>query len=180
MKEITKDNLQYVGFVRKVSGFHGGLMLAIENGADEHYEAVKFFFIELEGKPVPFAVEEIILKRQDFIVKFEDVNDVETAKKLLNKKVFVEKDVVAEIEVAASWSDIVGYTVIDNSAGNLGVIEGVEEYPQQWLARCIVKGKEVLFPLNEDTVTEIDDEQKTVYLELPEGLIDLYLGANNE
>jgi 16S rRNA processing protein RimM len=175
VKRITKEELEYIGFVRKIGGFHGQIMLAIENGADEDYEAVKFFFLELEGLPVPFAVEEITLKRQDFIVKFEDVNDTDAAKKLLNKKIFVEKHHVAETEDESSWSDVVGYVAMDSAIGSLGVIQGVEEYPQQWLARCIVKGKEVLFPLNEDTVTEIDDEQKTVYLELPEGLINLYL-----
>ena len=173
MKRITKEELEYIGFVRKMGGFHGQLMLAIETGAEEDYEEVKFFFLELEGLPVPFAVEEITMKRQDFIVKFEDVNDDKAAKELLTKKVFVERHHMAETDVESSWIDVIGYVAVDSIAGNLGVIEGIEEYPQQWLARCIVKGKEVLIPLNEDTVTEIDDEQKTVYLDLPEGLLDL-------
>ena len=167
--------MQYIGFVRKIGGFHGEVMLAIESGDLEDYEDLKFFFIEMEGLPVPFAVEKVVMKRGDFIVKFEDVNDEREAKKLLTKKVFVEKHHIAEMEDESSWQDVVGFSAVDSVAGNLGVIEGIEEYPQQWLARCTFKGKEVLFPLNEDTVTEINDEQKTVFLDLPEGLIDLYL-----
>jgi 16S rRNA processing protein RimM len=175
VKQINKVAAKYIGFVRKIGGFQGEVMLAIENGENEDYESVKFFFIELDGGLVPFAVEEVTMKRGDFIVKFEDVNDDDEAKKLLTRKVFVEKHHVLETESESSWNDIVGYVAIDSSAGDLGVIEGVEEYPQQWLAKCMIKGKEVLFPLNNDIVTEIDDEQKAVYLDLPEGLIDLYL-----
>jgi 16S rRNA processing protein RimM len=45
----------------------------------------------------------------------------------------------------------------------------------QMIAKCIVKGKEVLFPLNEDIVIEINEEEKKVFVELPSGLLDVYM-----
>ena len=37
------------------------------------------------------------------------------------------------------------------------------------------KETEILFPLNEDFIVEIDDEEKILTLDLPEGLLDIYL-----
>lgn len=175
MKTIKKSDLRPVGFVRKAAGFHGGVFIAIDNGSMEDYRHVKFFFLELEGKPVPFAVESMEVKHGDVVVKLEDVNDAEAARKLQTRKVYVEKKQLAQQDTELSWADVVGYTAIDDTEGTLGVIEGVDEYPQQWIARCLFKGREVLIPLNDDTVREIDDEQQTLYLDLPEGLLDLYM-----
>src|SRR4051812_49062915 len=132
MKTIRQENLRYIGFVRKAGGFHGGVMLAIEDGTAEDYAHEKFFFILLEGKPVPFAIQSIEQRHGDHIVKFEDVNTVEEAKKLVNKKVFVEGDELPEQDEEMQWSDLVGYKVMDTDAGDLGMITEVVEYPQQW------------------------------------------------
>jgi 16S rRNA processing protein RimM len=37
------------------------------------------------------------------------------------------------------------------------------------------KFKEIMFPLNDDLIVEIDEENGTLKVDLPEGLIDLYL-----
>ncbi len=169
-----------IGFVRKAGGFHGGVLMAIDLGSMEDYAHLKFFFLELEGKPVPFAVENIEMKHGDFIVKFEDVDTVEEARKLQNKKVFVEQEESEEELDGLVWTDLVGYTIMEEGAGALGVIEQVDEYPQQWIAKCIIKEKEVLIPLNEEIITEIDEENKQLHMCLPEGLLDLYLGEGNE
>ena len=38
-----------------------------------------------------------------------------------------------------------------------------------------LKGKEVLIPINESFLKKIDHKKKEVILELPEGLLDVYL-----
>jgi 16S rRNA processing protein RimM len=38
-----------------------------------------------------------------------------------------------------------------------------------------VKGKEALIPLHEETILKVDNKKKQVVVELPEGLLDIYL-----
>ncbi|RYG05892.1 MAG: 16S rRNA processing protein RimM, partial [Chitinophagaceae bacterium] len=47
--------------------------------------------------------------------------------------------------------------------------------PQQFIATVLYKETEIMFPLNEDIIVEIDDEEETILVNLPEGLLDVYL-----
>jgi 16S rRNA processing protein RimM len=49
------------------------------------------------------------------------------------------------------------------------------EQPHQLLCRIEINEKEVLIPLHEDTIRKIDKKLKQVIVELPEGLLDIYL-----
>jgi len=37
------------------------------------------------------------------------------------------------------------------------------------------QNKEIMFPLNEDMIVEIDEDEETILVDLPEGLLDIYL-----
>jgi 16S rRNA processing protein RimM len=70
----------------------------------------------------------------------------------------------------------VGYTVFDQTHGNIGVVEEVVENrknPQLEIRHNT--GKLVLLPLQPEFVLEIDDESQTISTAAPEGLIELYL-----
>jgi 16S rRNA processing protein RimM len=58
------------------------------------------------------------------------------------------------------WNSLIGYEVYESRYGKLGPLQGIEEYPQQIIAHCTVKGKEVLFPLNEDFISKTDTRKK--------------------
>ena len=75
------------------------------------------------------------------------------------------------------YQDLKGFTATDETEGLLGEITAVNEFPQQFVATVVFKEKEVLFPLNEDMIVKIDQDLKTLVVNLPEGLIDLYLNA---
>jgi 16S rRNA processing protein RimM len=174
-KNISDLHLIHLGFISKPFGFNGELIFAIRDGEAEDYQNIKFFFIELEGKPVPFFAEGLKMHKNDLIVKLEDVGTEAEAKKLSGKKIFVEDSDLTVSEVEQDWNSLVGYEVIETAHGSLGLLQGIEEYPQQMIAHCLVNGKEVLFPLTEDFISEIDNEKKKLYLDLPEGLLDVYL-----
>lgn len=57
----------------------------------------------------------------------------------------------------------------------MGEILEVKEYPQQFLATVNYKETEVLIPLNEAFILEIDMDKKVVKFDLPEGLLELYM-----
>ncbi|MNR60372.1 Ribosome maturation factor RimM [compost metagenome] len=57
----------------------------------------------------------------------------------------------------------------------MGEIIEVNEYPQQFVATVLYKETEIMFPLNEDMIIEIDEEEETLLVDLPEGLLDIYL-----
>jgi 16S rRNA processing protein RimM len=175
MKTLSRNNLERIGFVNKASGFKGLLSCIIESGKPEIVAKKKFLFILQEGLPVPYAIEEAEVNGQEVFIKFEDIDTEEQARQLSRKDIFIEKTSKRKKTEVVTWTDLAGFMAIDETHGEIGVIEEVVEYPMQFIAKCTVKGKEVLFPLNEEIVTDIDMDERKIMLELPEGLIDIYL-----
>jgi 16S rRNA processing protein RimM len=58
---------------------------------------------------------------------------------------------------------------------SLGSILEVIEQPHQVLCRIEYKGKEALIPLHEETILKIDRKKQQVIVELPPGLLEIYL-----
>ena len=59
--------------------------------------------------------------------------------------------------------------------GNTGIVSKIIEMPQQFLLAIEFNGKEILVPIVDEIVKSIDHKTKTIYMEAPEGLIELYL-----
>jgi len=169
---MTTPKLTKIGFINKLQGYKGEVQCIIERGSVDDYADEEFLFIKLDGIAVPFAIEEVKDKRGNGIFKFENVNDEEYARRLINAEVFAEKRKKKNIE-ESEWEDLTGYEVIDSTYGSLGAIRKIEEYPQQLIATLYIKDKEVLIPLNEDFLERIDDDSKKVYMILPEGLLEI-------
>jgi 16S rRNA processing protein RimM len=70
---------------------------------------------------------------------------------------------------------LLGCTEHDKELGILGVIEEIIEMPMQVLAKIVITGKEVLLPINDQSLVKVDKKQQIVHVDLPEGLLDIYL-----
>jgi 16S rRNA processing protein RimM len=68
-----------------------------------------------------------------------------------------------------------GFRVVDESYGDIGVIQTVIEYPAQPLFQIMKGDKEILVPVIDPVIKKVDRENKTIYIDAPNGLIDLYL-----
>jgi 16S rRNA processing protein RimM len=174
MKPLLKKDLVRAGYINKISGFNGAVSCYIELDDPESPLSCNYFFLILEGLPVPFKIEKIDLRGNDLIVKFTDVDSEAAAKKILKAEIYTEKLRQKSKKKSLEWTDLKGYLVIDSTEGEIGVIEDILEYPMQFIAKCLKQDKEILFPLNEDIVVDIDDEEKKIIVDLPEGLIAVY------
>ena len=46
--------------------------------------------------------------------------------------------------------------------------------PQQFMALLSYRGKEILIPINDAFVQDIDPEKGLLYMDLPDGLLDVF------
>jgi 16S rRNA processing protein RimM len=180
MKTLNPGKLLPLGTIGKSHGFKGEFSLILENPELTDPEKLKasFIFLVLEGLPVPFFVEDVREKSGVVILKIETVDSESQARKLNGIKVKMEMQrTMAGVSVREEqeWTGLRGYLVHDASYGELGPILEVQEYPMQYIAKCMVDGKEVLFPLHEEMILDIDDEGRRIETELPDGLLDVYL-----
>ena len=166
----------YIGYITKTKGLKGEVQLYFEYNEPELLD-LDVVFAEINGKMVPFFISSYKLQPNNtgnFF--FDDVDHIDKAQPLLRKKIYIPLSKVPEREDEDfHYNDLKGYIVSDETQGELGEIIEVNEYPQQFVATISYQNKEVLFPLNEDMILEIDEERQTLLIDLPEGLLDIYL-----
>lgn len=164
-----------IGQTLKAHGIKGELKIAVyPDYLDDFLEAARVF-IEVKGAQLPYFIREI-RGTNDLIVQFEDVNDRSTAILLQHKPISLrasETTAKAVTSPSDSPDDLVGYKVIDEFAGELGIIQGLEYLPQQTIALVSYQGKTIMIPINDHFVVDIDDAKRSLHMRLPEGLIDL-------
>ncbi|PJJ83465.1 ribosome maturation factor RimM [Mucilaginibacter auburnensis] len=165
-----------IGSVLKTKGLKGEMQLYIDF---DGLEAIKFnaLFIEIGGKLAPYFVQSIKYNQKNSAYLYlEDVDTVEKASLLVKKDIYLPNKLKPKKKKEEfTLKDLKGFIAIDETEGELGEITDILEYPQQILAAVNYEGKEVLFPLNGTFIKGIDVEGGEVYLDLPEGLLDIYL-----
>ena len=166
--------LTEIGYFSKTHGIKGQLILKTEREFDP--EAVKAVFIESSTGKAPYFISEIKESNNGLIVRLEDVVAIEKAKLLLGKKVYIDAALVEEEEV----SEWLGFEVIDKQYGSLGIISSSSDNGSQELINLVFKGKEIILPLVDDFIENIDEEAKKLYFNAPEGLIELYISEDGK
>jgi 16S rRNA processing protein RimM len=73
------------------------------------------------------------------------------------------------------YHEVIGFILNDKEHGDVGVIKGVNDQGAQALFIAEKKGKELLIPITDDFISKVDREARIIYIQTPEGLIDLYL-----
>ena len=71
--------------------------------------------------------------------------------------------------------EVVGFLVVDEEKGELGNVQEIIEYPTQSLIQIVINGKEVLIPIHDDIIQDVDRAGKKILIKAPVGLIDMYL-----
>lgn len=171
------ENKEYfsIGKITKTKGLKGELQLYLDVENPQDYIELESVFIEIHNKPVPFFIEKISIQKNIAYLVLEGLSHIDEAQKLINKTVYIFQKNIPENTNDSIPNDLKGFYVIDERLGELGKINEIQIFPSQYIASITYKEKEVLFPLNDAFIKSINTEKAELYVELPEGLIDIYL-----
>lgn len=171
-----KDSI-YIGQIAKLHGYKGGVSLFLDVTHPEEYMDMESFFIEIDGILTPFFVESFKLKNKGFAaVKFQGVDTEQEAKSLLKKKVFIPETELRELDESNFYDhEVIGYEVEDVVKGKIGKVTAIADLKQNPLLVIELKDKEILLPIFEGLIVNVDRKLKRLKVKAPDGLIDLYL-----
>ena len=165
-----------IGSIIKTKGLKGELQLYVDF---DNLDVIDFnaIFIDMAGKLVPYFLESIKYHQNSTAYLFlEDVDAIEKAAKLVKKDVYLPNKLKPKKQSGDfTLMDLLGFIAVDEDEGELGRITNIQELPQQLIATVTYKNCEVLFPLNEEIIKGIDVVKGIVRVDLPEGLLDIYL-----
>ena len=176
---MAKQEFFYLGYVQKMHASDGRLKIKLDVDDPPAYQGLDALFIKIGVSKVPFFIEELSIQSNGLaIVALEDVDDPEQAEVLTGKEIYLPMEALPELkENQFYYHEIKGFKVIDKQNGELGRVEEVLEYPGQDLIQLFYNEKEVLIPINDDTIVQVDRAGERLFVQMPEGLLDVYLNS---
>jgi 16S rRNA processing protein RimM len=167
----------YLGKIVKKYSFKGELLVKLDTDEPELFKNLESVFISLRNNLIPFFIESCKLHKTQLLrIKFEEVDTEEDANALMKAELYLPLSILPKLEGKKFYfHEVIGFTMIDENFGDVGVIENVDTTGAQELFVVDKDGTEILVPVNDEFITKVDRNQKQIIVNTPEGLIDLYL-----
>ena len=174
---MQKEDCFYLGKIVKKYSFKGELLVKLDTDDPGIYTKMESVFIDKNKSLIPFFIERSSLHKSTLLrVKFEDIDSEEDADKLLKSELYLPLEFLPQLTGNKFYyHEIVGFEAEDLSFGLVGIVKGVNDTTNQAILEIDRNGSEILIPLIDDFIKSVDREQKKIILEVPEGLIDIYL-----
>lgn len=169
---IRKEEVYKIGIFNKPHGIHGELSFTFTDDIFDRVET-EYLICLLDGILVPFFLEEYRFRSDTTaLVKLEGVDTAERARMFTNIEVyFPAKHAEAAEPEELSWNFFVGFRIEEVHRGELGEVTDVDTTTINTLFVVDYKGEELLIPAQEDFIVGIDQENRVITVDLPEGLL---------
>ncbi len=174
---MKKEDCFYLGKIVKKYSFKGELLAKLDTDQPDLYDNLEAVFIDLRGNLVPFFIESSQLHKSDLLrLNFEDVNSEADADALIKSELYLPLDLLPKLDGDKFYfHEVIGFTIKDKNFGVVGILTGINDSTAQALFEIDRDGIEILIPMNDEFIDKVDRKNKTIVVDTPEGLIDLYL-----
>jgi 16S rRNA processing protein RimM len=134
-------------------------------------------FVEFNKNLVPYFIENGNLHKGDFLrVKFEDVDSEADADEIIGCEIYLPLNMLPKLEGNKFYfHEVIGFEIEDQRLGVFGKIVSINDTSAQPLFEVVNGSVEILVPMIDQFLVKIDRENKKVIMNLPEGLVEMYL-----
>ena len=175
--DLFKDYF-YLGVVNKIHGNNGEITAYLDVDNPQDYLSLDMVFLNINNSPIPYFIENIKILKNKAVIAFEGVDSIDKASVLIKKELYLPLSILPPLSGNKFYyHEVENFTVIDEVFGELGKLQEVLDYPNQAVLQVFHNGKEVLIPVNDAIIKQVDRKAKTILVKAPEGLIEVYLKA---
>lgn len=166
-----------IGKVSRLHGYKGELSLKLNPDFIELFGELDHVYLKLNQKPVPFFIDSLRFTPQGYaLVFFDNVDGQSDAEKLRGAEVWMnESDIPDDFMADDISTRLSGFSVIDLKAGDLGKVTSVVEHPGNSFLVIDREDGEVLVPMHNHIIQDIDLDNQLIQIQAPDGLIELNL-----
>ncbi|OUS19775.1 16S rRNA processing protein RimM [Nonlabens dokdonensis] len=174
---MRKQDCFYVGTIVNKFSFKGELLVKLDTDEPELFTEMESVFIEIGKNLVPFFIEKSQLHKSLLLrLKIEDIDDEATADSMMKRDLYLPLSFLPKLEGNKFYfHEVINFKMVDSNHGDIGVITGINDTTTQALFEVDFNGNEILIPLNDHFIDQVDRKNKTIHVTTPDGLIDLYL-----
>ena len=181
--DLTLDECFELGYVAKTHGLKGQFIAVLDVDDIGDYDELERVYVALATSPATltaYPVERFSPQGEArVLLKLRGIERIEEAELLRGGKLWLPLSELPDLnDDQFYFHDVIGFQVVDETDGPLGIVENFYELPQQDVLGMRYQGQEVLIPVVDELVTHADMEARQLFVNLPEGLLDIYLNPN--
>jgi len=167
----------YLGKITKKYSFKGEVLLKIDTDQPSYYKKIKSLFIYKENKLTLHKIEVARFHKDSLLrLKFEGINSEKEANSIINCDIYLP---INNLPILTGnkfyYHDVINYLIIDEDFGEIGKIISIKENISQDLFVIDHNKNEVLIPIHDEFIVEVDKKKNQIIVKTPEGLIDLFI-----
>ena len=173
---MKKEACFYLGTIIGKYSFKGELLVKTDTDNINSYNSLTSVFIDIENRLIPYFVKHCLVHKSSLLrFKLEDVSDEETANVLLRKKIYLPLELLPKLTGNKFYyHEVIGFKIIDQKKGEIGTILKINDQTAQPLFEVNDDNKKILIPLHDDLLINLNRKDKSILVNLPDGLIDLF------
>jgi len=181
METLIKKDFFKIGFIQKLSGVRGEMVLQFEQCCGKSLLEKTVLFFELDNLLVPwFISNKGIHFRSDTsaVIKIDWLDSKEQSHKFIGTSVYIQKKDFEEgekgnEEFPFNENELYGFSIEDENLGMIGPIEKIENYSGNILFQITWNNKKILLPFHENIFVRLDKNKKIIILNYPEGILNI-------
>ena len=167
---IKNEEVYKIGRLGKSHGIKGEISLQFDDDVFDRVDA-DYLVLEIDGILVPFFMEEYRFRSDSLaLVKFCDIDTQERASELTGCDVYFPRD-LADEDDTPTLASLVGFDLVEASNNKkVGTIASIDDSTANILFE-LEDGR--LVPATDDLITDINTKDRTIKMEIPQGLLEL-------
>ncbi len=168
---MKEEEVFKIGQLGKPHGVKGEVSFSFTTDVWDRVDA-DYLVLMIDGILVPFFLEEYRFRGEhSALLKFEGKDSIEDIQDIVGAEVYFPYSLTPDDDDSDyTWGYFEGFRVVDDKAGDLGVIARVDESTVNVLFE-LESG--MLIPAVESFISDIDHEGRVIHMHLPDGLMDL-------
>ena len=173
---MLKEDCFFLGTIVGKYSFKGEVLIKLETDSPKSSLDLEAVLVNNAQGLVPFFIDCAQLHKTTLLrVKFEGVSNETEADQLIKKKVFLPLDQLPKLEGNLFYyHEVKDFVAIDQFEKKIGVIKSVNDAGPQALFMIDNNGTEILIPVHDNFITKLNREEKRIYLNLPDGLLEIF------
>lgn len=163
------------GKIVNTHGLRGEVKVVPWTDYPEDFEDIEYVYVKRKTGDEKLTISSIKYQKNNLIVKFSEIKDINEAEKYKNQVLYVEREMLGELPEGVHYiADLIGLAVVDENGDEIGKIADVFNTGANDIYDVKREGKKnLLIPVIDEVVKEIDLENKIVRIEMMEGLDEL-------
>jgi 16S rRNA processing protein RimM len=174
---MRKEDCFYLGKIVRKHSFRGEVVIKLDTDEPELYQEMESIFVDLGNNLVPFFIQKSLLQKGNQLrTSFEGITSEEDADAILKSDVYLPISQLPELKGDKFYyHEVIGFKIVDSNFGEVGILDNINDSGAQPLFEIKKDDIDIFIPMVDDFIKKVDRENKTIFVDTPEGLINLYL-----